>query len=156
MKTYYEMNISYKINVDARYVNCFVDVQPYQQVFIKKHSLVQSKKQQKQGYRITIKYEKTTLLEDIMIQINNEVITIKQHLKDIGWYPINERKDYSRCRFLWERIIMPKLKEQIEIEMSLTRQEKKHCTSSSSKNVCDLWFQSLKRIKDVCKDRNRF
>lgn len=51
---------------------------------------------------------------------------------------------------------MSKLKEVIDIEMSVAITEKTHATSSSTKNVCDKWFQSLKRIKQTCKDRNRF
>lgn len=51
---------------------------------------------------------------------------------------------------------MSKLKEQIDIEISVNRTEKAHATSSSTKNVCDKWLQSLQRIKHVCKERNRF
>lgn len=49
-----------------------------------------------------------------------------------------------------------KLKETINAEMSVTRIRKKHATSSSVKNVCDEWLQSLQRIDKVCKERNRY
>lgn len=51
---------------------------------------------------------------------------------------------------------MSKLKETLDIEKSLTRQRKKLATSSSVKNVCDDWLQSLQRIESVCKERNRY
>lgn len=51
---------------------------------------------------------------------------------------------------------MPKLKEQIDIEMSLSKNEKAHANTPRVKAVCDKWFQSLQRVKQVCKDRNRF
>lgn len=48
------------------------------------------------------------------------------------------------------------LKEQIEIEMSLSKNEKAHANTPRTKMVCDKWFESLQRVKNVCKNRNRY
>lgn len=51
---------------------------------------------------------------------------------------------------------MPKLKEQIEIEKSIIRSHKRRAKSSSVIQAYDEGLQSLQRIDDVCKERNRY